>query len=338
MKDVAALAQVSIGTVSNVLNSPERVAPPTRARVESAIAKLGWVRNESARQLRAGNSNSIGMLVLDIGNPFFADLIRGAEEYCYQHGYSVQIGNSDQRAERETLLLNRFEEQRVSGVLLAPIGEHPAMLDTMRRRGIPTVLLDRSGGAPGFCSVGADDLEGGRLAGRHLLDKGHRRIAFVGGPSTLSQVRDRRRGLELAIDQVDPTTTMLAVSTPTLDTESGRVAAGELAAMPDPERPTAVFAANDLVAIGLLQGFVTLGLAVPGDVAIIGYDDIGFAAAAAVPLSSVRQPRLELAARAAAMLLVEIDALRTGARHVHRNLRMFPELVARRSTDSTIVI
>jgi len=333
MRDVATLAQVSVGTVSNVLNSPERVSDVTRQRVQDAIDKLGWVPNESARQLRAGRSRSIGMVVLDIANPFFTDVVKGAEELLYAQQYSVQIGNSDSDADRELTLLERFEQQRVGGVLFAPIEDNTERLLRLRARGIPVVIVDRAGSGSDFCSVKVDDLAGGRLAGQHLIEQGHRRLAFVGGPSSLAQVRDRRRGLELAVEQAPDEVSLLAVSTPTLSLEAGVNSAGEIAALPAAERPTAVFAANDLVAIGLLQGFVTAGLRVPEDMAIIGYDDIAFAAAAAVPLSSIRQPREDIGRKSAELLTREIESADGGRPHQHEAVRFTPQLVARRSTQ-----
>ena len=337
MKDVAALARVSVGTVSNVLNAPELVAAATRERVELAIEKLGWVRNESARQLRIGHSRSIGMVVMDIANPFFADVVRGAEEFLYDQGYSVHIGNSDQRLEREATLLEQFQQQRERGVLFAPIGASGQRAVPLRQGGIPVVLVDRAVGVADFCSVGADDVEGGRIAVAHLLAQGHRRLAFVGGPSSLAQVNDRRRGADIALQTV-PAATMLVISTPLLDVESGSRAAGDVIALSSEERPTAIFAANDLLAIGLLQGFVLAGVQVPEEVAIIGYDDIAFAAAAAVPLSSVRQPRARMGREAAELLFEEIQAAETDEVHEHRTLRMTPELVVRRSSAYQIVI
>lgn len=331
MKDVAALAGVSIGTVSNVLNSPALVADGTRERVEAAIEKLGWVRNESARQLRAGRSRSIGMVVMDIANPFFADLVRGAEDVLYGHGYSVHIGNSDQRPDREATLLDHFQQQRVGGVLVAPVGVSVQLAERLRQRGIPVVLVDRAAGATNYCSIGMDDIEGGRLAIAHLLAQGHRRLAIVGGPGELSQVRDRRRGAELAMEAV-PEATLLVLSTDLLDVAWGNRAAGELLLLPEAERPTAVFALNDLLAIGLLQGFTLAGVRVPEEMAIVGYDDIAFAAAAAVPLSSVRQPRTELGARAAELLFAEIQAADDDLPHEHRGVRLTPELVVRQSS------
>jgi len=333
MRDVAVLAQVSVGTVSNVLNSPDRVSEATRLRVQQAIDKLGWVPNESARQLRAGRSRSIGMVVMDIANPFFTDVAMGAEQLLYEQQYSVQIGNSSSSPARELTLLERFEQQRVGGVLFAPIEDSAERVLRLRRRGIPVVIVDRVGSSADFCSVGVDDIAGGRLAGAHLLEQGHRKLAFVGGPGSLPQVRDRRRGLELATEQAGDGVSVLVISTPALAIADGLSGAGEIVALPDAERPTAVFAACDLVAIGLLQGFVTAGLKVPDDIAIIGYDDIAFAAAAAVPLSSIRQPREDIGRRSAELLVDEIEAADAGTGHRHEAVRFTPQLVVRRSTQ-----
>jgi LacI family transcriptional regulator len=332
MKDVAALAGVSLGTVSNVLNSPDIVAEPTRRRVELAIAKLGWIPNEPARQLRAGRSRSIGMIVMDIANPFYTDLVIGAENCVQERGYSVQVGNSAQEADRENAQLLVLMQQRVRGVLLAPIWGIDERVRQLKLRGIPVVLLDRAGNQSDFCSVSTDDVEGGRLAVQHLLDQGHTIIAVVGGPGKLQQVRDRRLGAELASSRFDGSTRLLTISTPHLDVESGVRTAEEIVLMPSNERPTAVLAANDLLAIGLLHGFVTAGLRVPDDMAIVGYDDIAFAAAAAVPLSSVRQPRLAIGYRAAELLFDEIEAIDGEESHDHQQVRFTPELVVRRSS------
>jgi LacI family transcriptional regulator len=331
MKDVAALADVSLGTVSNVVNSPDLVSEKTRERVTTAIAKLGWVPNESARQLRAGRSRAIGMVVMDIANPFFTDLVLGAEEYVLERGYFIQVSNSAHEPDRERAHLQLLEQQRVGGVLLAPIWGLSDQVAQLGRRGIPVVILDRASDKADLCSVSVDDVEGGRLAVQHLIDQGHTHIALVGGPGDLQQVRDRRMGAEIA-RSAHGSAQLLTISTPTLDTGSGVAAASELATLPPAERPTAVFAANDLLAIGALQAFVTQGLRVPQDVAIIGYDDVSYAASAAVPLSSIRQPREDLGRRAAELLFEEIEASHNGGRHEHQAVRFSPELIVRRSS------
>jgi LacI family transcriptional regulator len=335
MKDVAALAGVSLGTVSNVLNSPDLVAEPTRRKVELAIAKLGWIPNEPARQLRAGRSRSIGVIVMDIANPFFTDLVIGAENCVHERGFAVQVGNSAQEVERENAQLLLLMQQRVRGVLLAPIWGIEERVRQLKIRGTPVVLLDRAGDQAEFCSVSVDDIEGGRLAVQHLLYQGHTKIGVIGGPGNLQQVADRRWGAELARSRHGGSAQLLVISTPHLDVDAGIRSAEEIVAMPSPERPTAVFATNDLLAIGLLQGFVTAGLRVPEDMAIVGYDDIAFAAAAAVPLSSVRQPRLDIGRRAAELLFEEIEAADREEPHEHQQVRFTPELVIRRSSAKT---
>ena len=332
MKDVATLAGVSLGTVSNVVNSPDLVSPATREKVEQAIGKLGWVPNESARQLRAGRSRVVGMVVMDIGNPFFTDVLRGAEDWVQGHGYHVQASNSASLPEREREQLRVLEQQRVGGVLWAPVSGPDERADALRRRGIPVVIVDRAGDGSGYCSVSVDDVEGGRLATAHLFAQGHTTVAVVGGPGTLHQVRDRRLGAEIARGQHGGTVSLLFLTTPSTESVSGVAAADQIVSLPDAERPTAVFAMNDLLAIGLLQGFVTHGLRVPEDVAIVGYDDISFAASAAVPLSSVRQPREALGERAAELLFDEIEAADHDTPHEHQAVRFTPELVVRRSS------
>jgi LacI family transcriptional regulator len=340
VKDVAALAGVAVGTVSNVLNRPDIVAEPTRRAVEDAIATLGFTRNESARQLRAGASRSIAMVVMDVANPFFTDLYVGAESFALERGYSIQLGNSGNSGEREQQQLSAFEQQRVRGVLLAPIAGAEPVIERLREHGIPTVLVDRVASDLEACSVAVDDVEGGRLAVGHLIAEGHRRIAFVGGPADLQQIRDRVQGARIAIAEAEAAEPRIApidletVAVEHLGAVDGRDAAERIVAQAPEERPSAVFAANDLLALGLLQGFVAGGLRVPEDIALVGYDDIDFAATAAVPLSAVRQPRREIGYAAGELLFREIEDMESGAPHVHQHVRFVPELVVRRSSSA----
>lgn len=331
MREVAALARVSIGTVSNVLNNPDRVLPATRERVQGAIAELGWIPNKQAQHLRAGRSRTIGIALMDVANPFFADILRGASARLEAAGYSVLIGDSDQDPARQARILRGFLEQRVRGVILGPIGATPPEVAELTGAGIPTVLFDRFAQDAECCSVGVDDVTGGRIAIEHLTQVGHRSVAFVGGPSTLAQVRERRKGAEAAASAAGAT--LLTISTPQLDFAGGRQAAEELVLMPTELRPTGVYCANDMTAIGLLQGLMRQGLRVPDDIAIVGYDDIDFAAAAAVPLSSVAQPRREIGAAAADLLLAEIADEDAARPHVHRSLRFMPTLTVRHSSS-----
>jgi LacI family transcriptional regulator len=329
VKDVAARAGVSLGTVSNVLNRPDRVSTRTRERVEQAMAELGFVRNESARLLRAGRSSTLAYVMLDATNPFFTDVAQGIERAAEQADLSLFLCNSDQSAERERTYLTRLQEQRVQGVLITPVDPDEPLLDEVVRLGTPVVIVDRVRDVGSHCSVAVDDVLGGRLAVEHLVDLGHRRIAFVGGPERIGQVRDRRRGARDALaDAGLPDDALVEVRTDALTVAEGRNAGERIAGMPSSTRPTAAFCANDLIALGLLQSCVGLGLRVPDDLAIVGFDDIEFAAAAAVPLTSVRQPRGQLGRRATELLLDE----GTNADHRHEQVLFTPELVARAST------
>src|SRR3954470_23367245 len=194
VKDVARSAGVSLGTVSNVMNRPEVVSPATRERVERAMAELGFVRNESARQLRAGTSRTLAYVMLDGTNPFFHDVAQGIELAAEDADLSLFICNSNGRAEREEVHLDRLMQQRVQGILITPVNPDSPMLDELSRRGIPVVIVDRIREGGGFCSVAVDDVFGARIAVEHLLDKGHQRVAFVGGPDSIGQVRERLQG------------------------------------------------------------------------------------------------------------------------------------------------
>jgi len=331
VREVASRAGVSLGTVSNVLNRPETVAETTRRRVLDAVRELGFVRNESARQLRAGRSRTISLIVLDVGNPFFTDIARGVEETAEQLGLGVVLCNSAQRSQREERYLSLAEEQRVLGVLISPVGDVASRLEVLRERGIPSVLVDRGTPSPNQCSVSVDDIAGGKAAVEHLVDHGHRRIGYVGGDFEIAQVRDRLQGArEAAILHGLGESAVTVVEVPALNIASGRVAGERLVAMAPRERPTAVFCANDLLALGVLQQLVIGGVRVPEDVAIVGYDDIEFAAAASVPLSSVRQPRADLGRTATALLLEETGQ---DSRHRHRQVLFQPDLVVRASSD-----
>jgi len=331
VKDVAQAAGVSLGTVSNVLNRPHLVSEPTRLRVEHAMASLGFVRNESARQLRAGRSRTIAYIMLDATNPFFADVAAGVEQAAETADLALFSCNSDNRVDREATYLRRLEQQRVQGVLITPVDPDSELLDELPRRGTPVVVVDRTRPRTDLCTVAVDDELGGRLAVEHLAELGHQRIAFVGGPERLGQVRDRREGARRALaDAGLPADRLVEVRTDALTVAEGLSAGERIAGMSAGTRPTAAFCANDLLALGLLQRCVSLGLRVPQDLAIIGYDDIDFAAAAAVPLSSVRQPRRRLGRTAAELLLDES----TNPDHEHRQVTFTPELVARSSTRS----
>ena len=322
IKAVAARAGVSVGTVSNVLNRPDQVSPASRAKVLAAIDALGFVRHSSASQLRAGRSQTVGLVVLDIGNPFFTDLARGAEAEASDHALTVLLCSSDGSPERQARHLRFLEEQRVEGVLITPVDDDTTELGRLQLRGTSVVLVDAA--APDYCSVTVDDRKGGALAGAHLVETGRRRITYVTAPETVRQSRERGIGLAEALRRrgVGPAQHVVL---PTLTGAAGYTATSEVLR----QRPDAVFCANDIVALGLLRGLLEAGVRIPRDIALVGYDDIEFAATAAVPLTSVSQPAHDLGRTAAALLAAERNA---GSGHVHENVVFQPELVIRAST------
>ncbi len=331
IKDVALAAGVSVGTASNVLNDSRTVSAKNRERVLAAVERLGYVRSESARQLRAGHSRIIALLVLDMGNPFFVDIARGAERAARQSGLGVMVCNSAQDPGEEAEYLSLFAEQRVRGLLITPADATGGTLESFRRHRIPFVLVDRQAAGAEECSVSVDDVAGGTLAVRHLVASGHRRIAYVSGPPELSQVRDRRDGALAALAEAGlPPDSLVELAAPRLDVAAGRDAGARLLGLD--RRPTAVFCANDLLALGVLQTLYAAGVPVPEEMAIVGYDDIEFAAAAAVPLTSVRQPTATLGALATRLLLEETGG--QADRHRHQQVLLQPELVVRGSSLS----
>ena len=330
IRDVAQRAGVSVGTVSNVLNKPDEVSPESLAPVQKAIDELGYVRNDPARQLRAGVSSTVGFVVLDGQNPFFNEVVRGAEDEASKNGIAILVGNTDEDSRREGRYLDLFEEQRVRGVLISPYGDITERLRQLKRRDIPAVLVDRLNVDGQFSSVAVDSVAGGQIATQHLIDTGRRRIAYVGGPFDMRQVRDRLEGARVAVDNSEFDVEIEVVTTTALTVEEGVLAGRRIMERPRQSRPDALFAANDLLALGLLQSLVVDGkLLVPSEISLIGFDDIAFAGAAAVPLSSVRQPSRMIGQTALRVLMEESD----DPEMIPRQTVFRPELVIRQSTQ-----
>lgn len=325
MREVAERAGVSIGTVSYTLNNPGRVADDTRARVLATMDEMGFVRNEAARQLRSGAASTIGMIVLDIANPFFAALAHASEMIAEESGFTVILGSSDQDARREDRYLDLFEEQRVRGVLVASIaGTTPRMRD-LAARGVPVVTFDPYAGDDDFCSVALDGDAAGRAGLSHLADIGRRSIALVGGPA--HQLRDRwdaargeaeARGVTLRLYESDGQTF-----------EEGQRIGHVIASLPASERPDAVFAANDVMAVGIVQTLVTDRIRVPEDVAVVGIDGTHWSENSLVPITTLAQPVDEIARTALRLIL---DHAADPDHHVHERQLLAPTLVVRAST------
>jgi LacI family transcriptional regulator len=333
MRDVARRAGVSISTVSNAVNHPERVSSDSLRRVQNAIKKLGFVRNEAARQLRHGQSRTLGFVMLDGKNPFFMDIARGAEDRAAEFGLTLTFGDSARDVNRESSYLDLFEQQRVQGVLISPYGDVSEKLSQLADRGIASVLLNRQSADRKFSSVSVDDVAGGRLAIEHLIARGRRRIAFVGSEET-SQFVDRLAGIREVLD-VNPDVQFELIEIAAPHVVDGRIAGAEIASRNNDARPDAIFASNDVVAMGILQG-LAMGprpVRVPNDIALIGYDNIDFAESAVVPLSSVKHPAALIGSTAVDLLINESqDPKLPKQQIVYR-----PEIVERASTGPVAV-
>lgn len=329
IRDVAERAGVSISSVSNGLNRPEMVSAAVLQRVRRAADELGYVPLQAAQQLRAGRSGLLGMTVINIANPFFGEMVAGAEDAASASGLRVLVGNSDDSAAREREHLELFERVQVEGALVAPFGDETPWLERLIARRIPTVLIDRADESGRVPYVSFDDVAGGSLATTHLLELGRRRLAFVGARSSVRQVRDRLRGAQAAADAAGVRLEPIWAERTT--SAIGRELGEALARRPAGERPDGLVASNDHLAIGLVYGLLAGGARVPDDIAVVGYDDIEFAAIAAVPLTSVRQPAREMGRRATQMLLEMI----AGGTVAQMSEVYAPELIVRASTTPT---
>ncbi|GIH04898.1 LacI family transcriptional regulator [Rhizocola hellebori] len=330
MREVARAAGVSVSTVANVLSRPAIVAPETRRRVEQAIRHMGYVRHGPARQLRGLPSPIVGSVILDLANPFFAELNRGIEDRLAEAGCLVLACSTDLQPAKERQVLDLLEEQAVRGVIIAPIGPDPAVLLEMSRRGTPVVLVDRPRDGLDLCAVGVDDVLGGRLAAEHLLSLGHRRIVYLGGTFETGTVIRRREGVRQAMRAagLDPDDLLIDLRLPIHPPPLVEAAAaGVQQILAERPLPTAVLCLNDTAALGVLHGLGVAGVKVPQDISVVGYDNLAFAAGLAPALTTVNQPKYQLGRAAADLLL---DEARPD--HAHREIRFRPSLVIRAST------
>ncbi len=301
IKDVAQAAGVSITTVSHTINGTRRVSDELRERVLRAMQQLDYHPNGLARGLRMGETKTIGLIVPDNSNPFFAEIARTIENIGFQNGYSVILCNSDGNTEKQQTYVHVLAMKQVDGIIFISAGRSTSDLRFLIDDGIEVVLVDRDEPDPAIDIVLVDNEQGGYNATRYLLDLGHRRIACILGPDSLSPSEQRaagyRRaiseaGLELPADFVVGGDFMLA---------GGELAAVELLGRPDP--PTAIFVCNDMMAIGAIRGARGRGVRVPEDLSIVGFDDIPLAGAVFPPLTTMAQPTAQIGALATELLL-----------------------------------
>ncbi|MEU0265163.1 LacI family DNA-binding transcriptional regulator [Nocardioides sp. NPDC006303] len=329
--DVAALAGVAQGTVSNVLNHPDRVSPATRDKVERAMAMLNYVPNQIARSLAVGVSSSVGLVLSDLSNSLFIDIARGAETAVAASGGSLLLANTNSELEREQRCLQMFAQSRITGVMITlNDASHYAAIAKVAPHTTPVVMLNYRADTNHFCSVSVDNELGGYLAARHLIGIGRRRLAFVGGPDELTPVHDRELGFWRAVKEADVAAEVLRPKS--VNRADGWHIGVGLADRSPGDRPDAVFAASDLLAAGILQALASRAVKVPEDVAIVGYDNNQAAWDSPVPITTIAQPGEEMGRLGAEMVAEEVRAENGTAHHAHRAQVLQPQVVAREST------
>lgn len=326
IKDVAREAGVSTATVSHVINETKYVTDITRQKVQEAIEKLNFYPNAHARSLASGRSNIIGLLVSDICNPFFPELIKSIEAAAFEHGYNVMLFNTNYDAKRAADYVRRLIELKVAGVALMNAELEPALVDELTRKQVRAVFNDIGVVSEHTSNIILDYAAGIEEAVRHLVSLGHQRIVHIAGSSRIRSGNIRKDAFIDAMKRLLPNSQTPMIFEGDFRFESGRMAATEILNLK--KLPTAVIAANDMMALGAMQELKANGLTIPKDISIIGFDDIAFASLAEPPLTTVCSPRVEIGRRA-------IEALMTTIKRPNQpgvEIRIPTYLITRKST------
>ena len=328
IREVAESAGVSYATVSHVINNTRLVSPETRERVLAAMDALNYRPNALARSLRQGKTHTLGLVLPDSANPFFAEISRSIEDEAFKEGYSVFLCNTELDTQRELFYVDVLSKKQVDGIIFVAAGDQADSLDFLVRRNMPVVMIDRYLPNVEVDAVLTDNQLGGYLATRHLLELGHTRIACIAGPSSITPSAERIIGYRRAVQEAGLPYEESLILRGDYHAQSGMDIAHSILKMQP--RPTAIFALNDLMALGALRAAAEAGCSVPGDIAVVGYDDLEIARFTNPPLTTVAQPKREIGARAI-QLLIERMSLKDSPRS---RLVLPPELIVRRSTQA----
>jgi LacI family transcriptional regulator len=326
--DVAERSGVSKSTVSNVIRGTVGVSPERRERVLAAVEELGYRPNELARQLVQQRTSTIGVVVGDLGNPFYGELVKLLERHAHERGYTTTVSNTDGHPERESARVAALLERRVAGIAMLQFGGDRAILDELIADGVALVVVSSTD--PRVDSVGVDETRGVALAVRHLAELGHRRLAYVTSP--LVEERTNRARHESFAGECRRAGCEQA-ATLSLDVEAVLArapgATDELERLLGEGSPTGFAAANDIAAVALIEAVERLGASVPGDVSVVGFDGIGLGALARIGLTTVAQPREQLAEAGIRLLLERVES---GPDAPPRQILLEPRLVVRTTT------
>lgn len=331
IQDVARRAGVSVSTVSRVLNGTAHVNAEIRTRVEAAIQEMEYRPSRAARSLRTNYSSIIGLLISDIQNPFFIGLIQGVEDTALQHGYSLLLCNSTENAQREQRYIEVLRDERVAGIIIVPTNEKQPDLGWFWDHNIPIVAVDRRIKDRHVDAVLVDNVTGAREATAHLISNGYRRIGAIIGPTTITTGRDRLEGYRQALREASIVHDPQLERCGSFNRDSGRQFANDLLSLDPPI--DALFVGNNLMTVGALEAIRAHNLQVPADIALVGYDEMSWAALDAVSLTTVLQPVYELGSTAAQRLFQHLQQPGIQAR---QEIILSPTLCVRSSSASRI--
>ncbi len=320
IRDVAQRAKVATSTVSRALAGHKGVSQGVRERINRVAQFLGYQPSRVARSLRAGNSLMVGVVVPDMQNPFFTGVMRGIEDVLNSAGYTLLLANSDEDPQRERATLLSLRSEGVAGIVFVPINTKVTTYKYLLKPPMPMVAVDRLPVGLKVDLVTVANIEGARNAVEHLIAMGHVRIGLVNGPEQHSTAKERREGYEQALAFAG-----IPIRTELIQHGDFREGGGNLAMkalLALPERPTAAFVSNNLMTLGALQAIHETGLAIPSDLALVGFDDMAWAASLNPPLTAVAQPEREIGATAAQLLLTRIREPDKPIRHVVLQTRL----------------
>lgn len=308
LKEVAKKAGVSITTVSRVINGSSKVNEETRERVKKAMTQLDYQPNRVAQRLRASNGRSklLGLIIPDIQNQFYSGIVRGIEDVTYGNDYAVILCNSDENPNKERFYLEVLKSESVDGIILPPIHQFGEEIENILDMGIPIVCVDRKLMRKKVDTVVIGNEQGGYDAVSHLIELGHRKIAILTSSLQFSSFDERQKGYERALKEngIEIDKRLIKEGDPR-SSETARSLADELLQLDTP--PTAIFAANNLMTLGVLESLNKHNLQIPRDISIIGFDDLPWAKAISPPLTAVKQPAYEMGQKAAELFFKRVE-------------------------------
>ena len=328
LRDVAKQAQVSIGTVSNVLNRPTNVSESTRLKVRDAIDMLGFIPDRSNAKANT-NSKIVGLILPLAQNPFYDELAQGIEDALTKDGFRVLIGYSREDSAIELQLLTAMADANFRGIIVTPVGPNNQVFEKFIDQNVRVSYLSQTDEEPDQCSVSIDQVRGGYIGIEYLAKLGHKNILWVSGPKHHHQSNQRFVGITQAAQQFD--IDVDSISSPSLDYVSGENIAPHIIARGP--LPDAIFAGNDALALGIMNYFNKVGIPVPGQISILGYDNVSYAESALVPLTTVSQTPYQLGWTMGSQMLAEFE---TSSDHVHQHVVFQPQIIERESTTKRI--